>query len=170
VTAMLTDLPGAAGDDSAAGSGGTVPAQPTTTHDSQVTAVIPVAPRPTLVELENSSPFADRHIGPDAEAAAHMLSLLGYDSLDALTEAAVPGSIRLTERLNLPPARSESEVLTELRDIAGRNRVFRPMIGLGYHGTFTPPVILRNVMENPAWYTAYTPYQPEISRAGWRRC
>jgi len=164
VTAMLTDLPGAAGDDSAAGSGGTVPAQPASTHDSHVTAVIPAAARPTLVELENSSPFADRHIGPDAEAAARMLSLLGYDSLDALTEAAVPGSIRLTERLNLPPARSESEVLTELRDIAGRNRVFRPMIGLGYHGTFTPPVILRNVMENPAWYTAYTPYQPEISQ------
>jgi glycine dehydrogenase len=157
VTAMLTDLPGAAGDDSAAGSGGTVPAQPASTHDSHVTAVIPAAARPTLVELENSSPFADRHIGPDAEAAARMLSLLGYDSLDALT-------IRLTERLNLPPARSESEVLTELRDIAGRNRVFRPMIGLGYHGTFTPPVILRNVMENPAWYTAYTPYQPEISQ------
>ncbi|MBS2554194.1 aminomethyl-transferring glycine dehydrogenase [Catenulispora sp. NL8] len=117
-----------------------------------------------MVELEQSSPFADRHIGPDPAAAAHMLALLGYDSLDALTEAAVPGSIRLTERLNLPPARSEAEVLTELRDIAGRNRVFRPMIGLGYHGTFTPPVILRNVLENPAWYTAYTPYQPEISQ------
>ena len=164
MTAVLTDLHGMAGDDSGAGSGGTVPAQPATSHDSQVTAVIPATARPTLVELENSSPFADRHIGPDADAAAGMLSLLGYDSLDALTEAAVPGSIRLTERLNLPPARSESEVLTELRDIAGRNRVFRPMIGLGYHGTFTPPVILRNVLENPAWYTAYTPYQPEISQ------
>ena len=161
MTAVLTDLHGMAGDDSAGGSG-TVPAQPATPHDLHTTAT--VAARPTLVELEQSSPFADRHIGPDAADAARMLSLLGYASLDALTEAAVPGSIRLTERLNLPPARSESEVLTELRDIAGRNRVFRPMIGLGYHGTFTPPVILRNVMENPAWYTAYTPYQPEISQ------
>ena len=167
MTAVLTDLHGAAGDDSAAGSGGTVPAQPATGQDSHATttsATTAPAARPTLVELEQSSPFADRHIGPDAEAAGRMLSLLGYASLDALTEAAVPGSIRLTERLNLPPARSESEVLTELRDIAGRNRVFRPMIGLGYHGTFTPPVILRNVLENPAWYTAYTPYQPEISQ------
>ncbi|NUR63892.1 MAG: aminomethyl-transferring glycine dehydrogenase [Catenulispora sp.] len=120
--------------------------------------------RPSLVELEQADPFADRHIGPDREAAAAMLAFLGYDSLDALTAAAVPGSIRLSEPLNLPPARSEAEVLAELRDIAGRNRVFRPMIGLGYHGTFTPPVILRNVLENPAWYTAYTPYQPEISQ------
>ena len=167
MTAVLTDLHGAAGDDSAAGSGGTVPAQPATGQDSHATTAATAAPaaaRPTLVELEQSSPFADRHIGPDAEAAGRMLSLLGYDSLDALTEAAVPGTIRLTERLNLPVARSEAEVLTELRDIAGRNRVFRPMIGLGYHGTFTPPVILRNVLENPAWYTAYTPYQPEISQ------
>ena len=155
MTAVLTDLHGAAGDDSAAGSGA-VPANPPAQDRS--------AARPTLVELEQTSPFADRHIGPDADAVTRMLSVLGYDSLDALTEAAVPGSIRLTERLNLPPARSESEVLTELRDIAGRNRVFRPMIGLGYHGTFTPPVIVRNVLENPAWYTAYTPYQPEISQ------
>ncbi|GAA1966644.1 aminomethyl-transferring glycine dehydrogenase [Catenulispora subtropica] len=157
---MLTDLPGTAGEDSAAGSG-PVPAPTATDQDGTAVAA---AARPSLFELEQSSPFADRHIGPDRDAAARMLTYLGYESLDALTEAAVPGAIRLTERLNLPPARSEAEVLTELRDIAGRNRVFRPMIGLGYHGTFTPPVILRNVLENPAWYTAYTPYQPEISQ------
>jgi glycine dehydrogenase len=122
------------------------------------------APRQSLVELEQAAPFADRHIGPDSRARAGMLAFLGYGSLDALTQAAVPGSIRLTERLNLPPARSEAEVLAELRDIAARNRVLRPMIGLGYHGTYTPGVILRNVLESPAWYTAYTPYQPEISQ------
>ncbi len=167
MTAVLTDLHGAAGDDSGAGAVPAQSADPTSDRAADQAAgskSAATAARPTLVELEQSSPFADRHIGPDPAAAAHMLALLGYDSLDALTEAAVPGSIRLTERLNLPPARSEAEVLTELRDIAGRNRVFRPMIGLGYHGTFTPPVILRNVLENPAWYTAYTPYQPEISQ------
>ncbi|MFL6113176.1 MAG: aminomethyl-transferring glycine dehydrogenase, partial [Catenulispora sp.] len=164
MTAVLMDLPGTAGDDSAAGSG-TVPVRPATGQDEPGgTAARGTGARPSLVELEQASPFADRHIGPDEAAAARMLDVLGYDSLDALTEAAVPGTIRLTERLNLPPARSEAEVLAELRDIAGRNRVFRPMIGLGYHGTFTPPVILRNVLENPAWYTAYTPYQPEISQ------
>ncbi len=166
MTAVLTDLPGTAGDDSAAGSG-TVSAQPATGRQDEPggpAAAQGTGARPTLVELEQASPFADRHIGPDSAAASRMLDALGYDSLDALTEAAVPGTIRLTERLNLPPARSEAEVLAELRDIAGRNRVFRPMIGLGYHGTFTPPVILRNVLENPAWYTAYTPYQPEISQ------
>jgi glycine dehydrogenase len=93
-----------------------------------------------------------------------MLARLGYGSLDELTEAAVPATIRDTARLNLPPARSEAEVAAELRDLAGRNRVLRSMIGLGYYGTHTPAVIRRGVLENPAWYTAYTPYQPEISQ------
>lgn len=93
-----------------------------------------------------------------------MLAQVGYGSLDELTAAAVPDVIKSAEALNLPSARTEAEVLAELRTLADRNQVVAPMIGLGYYGTFTPPVILRNVLENPAWYTAYTPYQPEISQ------
>ncbi|MFD3726060.1 aminomethyl-transferring glycine dehydrogenase [Streptomyces sp. NPDC058671] len=120
--------------------------------------------RTSLSELEQGIPFEQRHIGPDAEARAKMLAQVGYGSLDELTAAAVPDVIKNTEALALPAARTEAEVLAELRTLADRNQVLAPMIGLGYYGTFTPPVILRNVMENPAWYTAYTPYQPEISQ------
>ncbi|GHF75204.1 glycine dehydrogenase (decarboxylating) [Streptomyces mashuensis] len=122
------------------------------------------AHRISLSDLERGTPFERRHIGPDAEAQAKMLAQAGFGSLDELTAAAVPEVIRSTEALGLPGARTEAEVLAELRELAGRNQVLTSMIGLGYHGTFTPPVILRNVMENPAWYTAYTPYQPEISQ------
>jgi glycine dehydrogenase len=117
-----------------------------------------------VVESPAEVRFEERHIGPSEADRAKMLAVLGYGSLDELSEAAVPATIRLTERLNLPPARSEAEVAQELRDLAGRNRVLRSMIGLGYYGTFTPAVIRRNVLESPAWYTAYTPYQPEISQ------
>jgi len=124
-----------------------------------------MTPRRTpLSQLEQGIPFEQRHIGPDAEAQAKMLAHIGYGSLDELTAAAVPDVIRSAEALDLPDARTEAEVLAELRSLADRNQVLAPMIGLGYYGTFTPPVILRNVMENPAWYTAYTPYQPEISQ------
>src|SRR5581483_10764177 len=92
-----------------------------------------------------------------------MLAALGYGSLDDLAAAAVPSSIVSTDGLELEP-RSEAEVLAVLRDKAGRNRVLTSMIGLGYYGTITPPVLRRNILENPAWYTAYTPYQPEISQ------
>ncbi|MFF3752027.1 aminomethyl-transferring glycine dehydrogenase [Streptomyces sp. NPDC002018] len=122
------------------------------------------AHRIPLSQLERGTPFEQRHIGPDAGAQAKMLAQVGYGSLDELTAAAVPDVIKSTEALNLPGARTEAEVLAELRTLASRNDVLAPMIGLGYYGTFTPPVILRNVMENPAWYTAYTPYQPEISQ------
>ncbi|MEU1867664.1 aminomethyl-transferring glycine dehydrogenase [Streptomyces gardneri] len=122
------------------------------------------ANRIPLSELEQGIPFEQRHIGPDAEARAKMLAQVGYGSLDELTAAAVPDVIKNAEALGLPAARTEAEVLAELRTLADRNQVLAPMIGLGYYGTFTPPVILRNVMENPAWYTAYTPYQPEISQ------
>ncbi|WP_326600225.1 aminomethyl-transferring glycine dehydrogenase [Streptomyces sp. NBC_01803] len=122
------------------------------------------APRPPLTALEQGTPFAARHIGPDAAGEAKMLAQVGFGSLDELTAAAVPEAIRSTEALCLPDARDEAAVLGELRALAARNSVLDSMIGLGYHGTFTPPVILRNVMENPAWYTAYTPYQPEISQ------
>ncbi|NBM17300.1 aminomethyl-transferring glycine dehydrogenase [Streptomyces sp. GC420] len=122
------------------------------------------AHRIPLSRLERGIPFEQRHIGPDNEAQAKMLAQVGYGSLDELTAAAVPDVIKNTEALGLPEARTEAEVLAELRSLADRNQVLAPMIGLGYYGTFTPPVILRNVMENPAWYTAYTPYQPEISQ------
>ncbi|MFD7501057.1 aminomethyl-transferring glycine dehydrogenase [Streptomyces sp. NPDC059850] len=120
--------------------------------------------RISLADLERGTPFEQRHIGPDAGAQAKMLAQVGFGSLDELTAAAVPEVIKSAEALRLPPARSEAEVLAELRALADRNQVLPSMIGLGYYGTFTPPVILRNVMENPAWYTAYTPYQPEISQ------
>ncbi|MFJ2597449.1 aminomethyl-transferring glycine dehydrogenase [Streptomyces erythrochromogenes] len=122
------------------------------------------ANRIPLSQLERGIPFEQRHIGPDAEAQAKMLAHVGYGSLDELTAAAVPDVIKTADALDLPEARTEAEVLAELRSLADRNQVLTSMIGLGYYGTFTPPVILRNVMENPAWYTAYTPYQPEISQ------
>ncbi|MFG2521285.1 aminomethyl-transferring glycine dehydrogenase [Streptomyces sp. NPDC048527] len=122
------------------------------------------ANRIPLSHLEQGIPFEQRHIGPDEAAQAKMLAQVGYGSLDELTAAAVPDVIKSAEALDLPGARTEAEVLAELRSLADRNQVLDSMVGLGYYGTFTPPVILRNVMENPAWYTAYTPYQPEISQ------
>ncbi|HKS99377.1 MAG TPA: aminomethyl-transferring glycine dehydrogenase [Rugosimonospora sp.] len=109
-------------------------------------------------------PFTRRHIGPAAEDAARMLEATGYASVEDLMDAAIPESIRWHGRLALPPAATEADALAEINSLASRNRVLASMIGLGYHGTFTPPVIQRNVLENPAWYTAYTPYQPEISQ------
>jgi len=110
--------------------------------------------------------FSDRHIGTDSVAQLTMLDAVGYDTVDALMDAAVPDSIRVQDDAAsvLPPAASERDTLAELRAIAARNRVQRSMIGLGYYDTITPPVIQRNVLENPSWYTAYTPYQPEISQ------
>jgi glycine dehydrogenase len=108
--------------------------------------------------------FADRHIGPDATDLDRMLLAVGYPSVDALMDAVLPQSIRGCGDLDLPPAVGEREVLAELRGLAGQNTVGVPMIGLGYYGTHTPGVIQRNVLESPAWYTAYTPYQPEISQ------
>ena len=110
--------------------------------------------------------FAQRHIGTDAAAQRHMLDALGYADVDALVQAAVPASIHVSARStsDIPPAATEAEALAELRELASMNRVARPMIGLGYYDTLTPSVIARNVLENPSWYTAYTPYQPEISQ------
>jgi glycine dehydrogenase len=109
--------------------------------------------------------FAARHIGPSAEDQRAMLAALGYATLDDLTAAALPPGTRPPASLaTLPAARTEQEALAELRRIAARNTVRVSMIGQGYHGTITPPVIRRNLLENPAWYTAYTPYQPEISQ------
>ncbi|MDP9394411.1 MAG: aminomethyl-transferring glycine dehydrogenase [Actinomycetota bacterium] len=108
--------------------------------------------------------FADRHIGPRLDEIAKMLAAIGSASLDDLSVSAVPAAIAGASLDALPAPSSEAETLAELRALAGRNRVLTSMIGLGYSGTVTPPVIRRNVLENPAWYTAYTPYQPEISQ------
>jgi len=113
--------------------------------------------------LAPTDTFARRHLGDSATDTAELLKLLGYPSLDALVDAAVPPHIRRGD-LNLPAAASESTALAELRAIAGENKVFRSCIGLGYYDTLTPGVIQRNILENPGWYTAYTPYQAEISQ------
>ncbi len=108
--------------------------------------------------------FADRHIGLRPSDVEHMLRTVGHESIEALMSAAVPGGIRTAASLDLPEAATEEDVARELRELAGRNGLAEPMIGLGYHGTVTPPVVRRNVLEDPSWYTAYTPYQPEISQ------
>jgi glycine dehydrogenase len=120
--------------------------------------------RQSLTELQDHSEFARRHIGPDRGERAEILDALGLDSMDSLLDSVVPERIRLRRPLGLPAGRTEREVLDELRTLAGRNHVLTSLIGMGYYGTITPPVILRNVMENPGWYTAYTPYQAEVSQ------
>ena len=112
------------------------------------------------------SNFADRHICPDGYQLNFMLAELGENKLADFIAKVVPENIALTEKLSssLPKAVSEVEAIAELRQLADQNQVVKSLIGLGYFGTITPPVILRNVLENPAWYTAYTPYQPEISQ------
>ncbi|MFP4009780.1 MAG: glycine dehydrogenase (aminomethyl-transferring), partial [Spirulinaceae cyanobacterium] len=112
----------------------------------------------------NPHAFAPRHIGIDAQEAKAMLKTLGYSSLDALIDDAVPTTIRTNSPLNLPPAQTESAALAQLREIARKNKVCRSFIGMGYHDCITPPVIQRNILENPGWYTAYTPYQAEIAQ------
>ncbi|MDR7383248.1 glycine dehydrogenase [Promicromonospora iranensis] len=112
----------------------------------------------------NPDVFADRHLGPRGREVSTMLDQLGIDTMDALVDRAVPKAIRSQAPLNLPAARTEPEVLAHLRELAGKNQVKTQMIGQGFYGTHTPAVIRRNVLESPAWYTAYTPYQPEISQ------
>ena len=107
--------------------------------------------------------FAARHIGPDQAAQRHMLASLGYSSLDELIRAALPEGTEAAQ-LSLPAPLTETQALAELHRMADRNQMLTSMIGLGYYGTITPAVIRRNVLENPGWYTAYTPYQPEISQ------
>jgi glycine dehydrogenase len=117
-----------------------------------------------LTRLEAADSFVGRHIGPDAEEIAAMLKTVGAVSLDDLMAQTVPEAIRGNTALALPPAIDEAAVLAELRGLAARNVVKKSLIGQGYYGTLTPPVILRNVLESPGWYTAYTPYQAEISQ------
>ncbi|WP_425955506.1 aminomethyl-transferring glycine dehydrogenase [Xylanimonas sp. McL0601] len=143
-----------------------------TSHSPSISPATP-ATAPVAGTATAASPgvdpdlFADRHVGPGSDGSAQvraMLDVLGYPSLDALVDAAVPATIRTQRPLDLPAARTEPEVLAQLRGLAAKNQVKRQMIGLGYYGTHTPAVIRRNVLESPAWYTAYTPYQPEISQ------
>lgn len=110
------------------------------------------------------SAFSHRHIGPSASEISQMLKAVGYETLDTFIDSVVPNVIRLQESMDLPPALSEPEVTARAKDLAGKNLEMVSMIGLGYYGTHTPAVIKRNILENPAWYTAYTPYQPEISQ------
>src|SRR5882724_9331278 len=114
--------------------------------------------------LAHPDQFVHRHIGPNTNETGAMLALLGHQNLDALINAAVPKQIRIGKKLNLPPARSEFDALAELKRIASENKVHRSFIGQGYYDTVTPPVIQRNVLENPGWYTQYTPYQAEIAQ------
>ncbi len=119
---------------------------------------------PPLSDLEQMDDFVTRHIGPRDDEVSDMLRQIGVASIDQLIETAVPESILDTSPLELPASRTESDVLAELRDMADANRVMKSLIGMGYYNCITPSVILRNVLENPGWYTAYTPYQPEISQ------
>ncbi len=114
--------------------------------------------------FRHSDDFSRRHIGPRLEDTQSMLQALGVASLDALIDQTVPAVIRSKRPLSLPAARSEMELLSELEAIAAQNQRYRSLIGMGYHDTFTPPVILRNVLLNPGWYTQYTPYQAEIAQ------
>ncbi len=108
--------------------------------------------------------FEARHIGPETKQVSEMLNKIGANSIDQLIDETIPGAIRAKGKLNLPPAQTESEFLETFKAIASKNKIFKSFIGAGYYNTFTPPVILRNILENPGWYTAYTPYQAEIAQ------
>ncbi|GAA0720434.1 aminomethyl-transferring glycine dehydrogenase [Dokdonella soli] len=118
----------------------------------------------SLRELEHHHAFLERHIGPNDAEIAQMLRTIGQSSLESMTDAIVPGNIKSAAPLALPAAITEVEALAKIRTVADKNQVFKSFIGQGYYGTLTPNVILRNILENPAWYTAYTPYQAEISQ------
>jgi glycine dehydrogenase len=122
------------------------------------------APDTPIAPISTVATFSDRHIGPSVEEITQMLRELGFENLDALVDATVPKSIRLDRPLDLPAAKSENEALSELRALASKNKVARNFIGAGYSDTITPPVIQRNILENPGWYTAYTPYQAELAQ------
>src|SRR2546421_8352958 len=140
---------------------------------------MPVTEEEIVAEAETESPaekaaggalagelerFAERHLGPGPEERRLMLELLGFDSLEQLAAAAVPSQFRLSRPLALPAARSEFQALKDLRSLANQNQVFRSYIGMGYSDCILPGVLQRNILENPGWYTQYTPYQAEISQ------
>ncbi|MEZ6123138.1 MAG: aminomethyl-transferring glycine dehydrogenase [Planctomycetaceae bacterium] len=125
---------------------------------------------PSALKTEPFDSFRRRHLGADPETAQQMAADIGYSSLEELIDAAVPASIRRKDVMNLPEARTEAEALAWLKEIMSRNQVHRSLLGMGYHDCLTPTVILRNILENPGWYTAYTPYQPEISQGRLEAC
>ncbi len=144
---------------------GTVTARPGPVATSPAAAAPTATALAALAALEDPEAFVRRHIGPDEAEVGAMLAALGLDSLDAMAARTVPDAIAVVDGLGaLPPAVGEAEAMAELAALAGRNRAHRSMIGTGYHGTHVPPVIQRNVLENPGWYTAYTPYQAEIAQ------
>src|SRR3954463_5277759 len=114
------------------------------------------------LNLRPTDRFINRHIGPSEHDVAEMLRVVKAASLDELISSTVPSSIRMKKPLNIPAAKTEREMLDGLAEIAAKNQVFRNFIGMGYHDTITPAVIQRNILENPGWYTQYTPYQAEI--------
>ena len=118
----------------------------------------------SLSELEQKQDFVRRHIGPSEAEMAEMLASIGAESLDDLMQQTVPESIRLPQPLKVGEAQTEADALAYLKTVASKNKVMRSFIGMGYYDTLTPNVIKRNVLENPGWYTAYTPYQPEIAQ------
>ena len=115
-----------------------------------------------LQKLEET--FVQRHIGPTPTTVAAMLQVIGASSIEQLVKETIPSNIRTTKPLDLPPAQSEATFLKNFKALMGQNKVFRSFIGMGYHDCLTPTVIQRNILENPAWYTAYTPYQAEIAQ------
>src|SRR5262245_25964737 len=117
-----------------------------------------------MIDPKYSEKFETRHIGPDAWQVDEMLKTIGASSLDQLIDQTIPASIRLRKPIALPEAQSEFEFLNAFRRAASKNKVFKSYIGTGYYNTITPGVILRNILENPGWYTAYTPYQAEIAQ------
>src|SRR6056300_981808 len=116
-----------------------------------------------MTDLRKSE-FISRHIGPSLEDQTKMLQFVGYDNMQSFIEAIVPNSILEKEQLDVRDSVSEHKALEILHEIASKNQIFKSFIGMGYYGTYTPNVILRNVLENPGWYTAYTPYQPEVAQ------
>jgi glycine dehydrogenase len=124
----------------------------------------PHTPHSTLHTLAYTDSFETRHIGPNDDDIGQMLTVLGFDNLDELIDATIPAAIRLNRPLQLESGKGEYELLQELKEIAQQNQVFRSFIGMGYHNCITPTVIQRNILENPGWYTQYTPYQPEIAQ------
>ena len=116
------------------------------------------------LETDAQQQFVARHIGPPNTDIEQMLTAIGFDDLDKMTKAIVPSNILMGTDMVLAPAMNEASLLSHMRGLAAEKTVFTSLIGQGYYGTITPPVLLRNILENPGWYTAYTPYQPEVSQ------
>ncbi|HET6248503.1 MAG TPA: hypothetical protein VFE47_12445, partial [Tepidisphaeraceae bacterium] len=144
---------------------GTMPVPLEEMDNGQTTAELTTMQTPAAEGSESANLFAPidtfvrRHIGPDADDVREMLAQLGLESFEELVEQTVPAGIRLKKELKIGEPRGEYELLAELKQTAGKNKIFRSFIGMGYYDTITPPVIQRNILENPGWYTQYTPYQ-----------